>query len=59
MLVGWAQGAEVAPGNVGKIFSLGERAEVTREMHWKQLSMETPSLPIPPSWGRCCSRRPT
>lgn len=40
---GLDSGAEVAPGNTGKIFSLGERAEVTREEPWKQLRMETSS----------------
>lgn len=40
MVVGWTQGAEVAPG---KIFSLGERAEVTKEEPWKWLWMEASS----------------
>lgn len=43
MMVGWAERAEVAPRNTGKVFRLGERAEVTKEELWKWLRMETSS----------------
>lgn len=59
MSVGWARGAEVAPGNTEKLFSLQEGAEVTKEEPRKLPGTETPSLSIPPSQGRCCSQCPT
>lgn len=48
----------MCPGNVGKIFSLGERTEVTREEPRKLLGTESPSLSIQPSRGRPRSRCP-
>jgi len=51
MSVGWGLGAEVAPRNTGKIFSLKEGAEVMREEPWNLLGMESLPLSIPPSWG--------
>lgn len=65
MSVGWARGAEVAPGNTEKLFSLQEGAEVTREEPWIPLHPTIPGKMLFPvsnlnwdlgNWDlECCS----